>query len=94
MQEISVQPHCCYRITLQVKTENLQPAERFRFQALAGERSLAPLNLSVPATTDWQTVTVGFNSLEYKQVRLYFGVWGGESGRFWLDDIQLEEVGC
>ena len=93
MQEISVQPHRCYRITFQVKTENLQPVGRFRFQALAGERSLAPLNLSVPATTDWQTVTVGFNSLEYKQVRLYFGVWGGESGRFWLDDIQLEEVG-
>jgi len=36
---------------------------------------------------------MGFNSLNYDMVRLYVGVWGGKSGRFWLDDLAIEEVG-
>jgi len=26
-------------------------------------------------------------------VRIYAGVWGGKGGRFWIDDVRLEEVG-
>ncbi|MGC9327494.1 MAG: hypothetical protein ACP5I1_07655 [Candidatus Hinthialibacter sp.] len=92
MQEVAVTPHRCYRLTFQVKTENLQPEGSLRFMALADERSLAPIDLSIPSTTDWRTVSVGFNSLDYNQVKIYIGVWGGKSGQFWLDDIRLEEV--
>ena len=40
MFEVPVRPHRSYRVTGWVKTEKLQPADRFQVQVLAGERSL------------------------------------------------------
>ena len=93
MFEVPVRPHRCYRVTAWLKTENLQPAGRFQIQVLAGERSLAPVTIRTDPTSDWHPVVVGFNSMEYDKVRLYAGVWGGKDGRFWLDDLRIEEVG-
>lgn len=92
MFEVPVRPHRCYRVTGWVKTEKLQPADRFQVQVLAGERSLAPVRVHVEPTTDWKQFTIGFNSLQFEQVRVYAGVWGGRDGRFWLDDLRIEEV--
>jgi hypothetical protein len=39
MQTVKFQPHRCYRMTLWVKTEGLQPATAFRVMALAGNRT-------------------------------------------------------
>ncbi|UCF17739.1 MAG: hypothetical protein JSW59_09800, partial [Phycisphaerales bacterium] len=94
MQEVEVQPQRCYRISCMVKTESLEPAGCFRATALALDgRSLAPWNPGVPSTTEWRKVEMGFNSLGYDKVRIYLGVWGGVSGRFWVDDLEIEEVG-
>ncbi len=94
MQEIKVRPHRCYRITCYVKTDSLEPDGSFRIQVLtAGGRSLAPWDPRVPGTSDWRKVVMGFNSLEYDMVRIYLGAWGGKSGRFWVDDLSIEEVG-
>ena len=93
MQEVSVCPYHCYRVSLWAKTEGLEPERAFRVLALAGERSLAPYDPRVPATTDWRTVAFGFNSLEFDKVRLYVGCWGAKKGRFWVDDLRIEEVG-
>jgi hypothetical protein len=92
MFEVPVRPHRCYRVTGWVKTENLQPADRFQVQVLAGERSLAPVRVPVGPTVDWRQFTIGFNSLQFEKVRVYAGVWGGREGRFWLDDMRIEEV--
>lgn len=93
MQEVSVKPHRCYRVTIWVKTEGLQPSGSFHVQALAGNRSLAPRTFHVPPTSDWGKLTMMFNSLTFDKVRLYAGVWGGREGKFWLDDWTIEEVG-
>ena len=94
MQEVKVRPHRCYRITCYVKTDSLEPGGSFRVQVLtAGGRSLAPWDPRVPSTSDWRKVVMGFNSLEYDTVRIYLGAWGGKSGRFWVDDLSVEEVG-
>ncbi|HVV71037.1 MAG TPA: carbohydrate binding domain-containing protein [Verrucomicrobiae bacterium] len=93
MQTVKVQPHRCYRATLWVKTENLQPANAFRMLALAGERELAPREFHIPPTTDWRKVTMLFNSLDNEKLSLYAGLWGGKSGKVWLDDWTLDEVG-
>jgi len=94
MQEIKVRPHRCYRLTCYVKTDSLEPTGSFRIQVLtAGGRSLAPWDPRVPGTSDWRKVVMGFNSLEYDMVRIYLGAWGGKSGRFWVDDLSVEEVG-
>jgi hypothetical protein len=93
MQEITVRPRRCYRVSFWVKTEGLVPERAFRVLVLAGKRSLAPWAPRVPATTDWRKVSFGFNSLDYKQVRLYVGCWGARGGRFWVDDLRIEEAG-
>lgn len=93
MQQVSVHPYRCYRVSCWVKTEQLDPPGAFRIQVLAGERALAPIEFNVPRTADWTRYSFIFNSLQFDRVRLYAGVWGGRSGRFWLDDWQIEEVG-
>ncbi|HXR07312.1 MAG TPA: carbohydrate binding domain-containing protein [Candidatus Acidoferrum sp.] len=94
MQEIAVPPHRCYRVSLWVKTENLQPADAFHLMALAGkDQEIAPRNFNVPSTTDWRKISMLFNSLSFDKIRLYAGLWGGKSGKVWLDDWSIEETG-
>ncbi len=93
MQEVRVQPHRCYRVSVWVKTENLQPADAFVISALNQDRSIASLKPSLPPTSDWKKIQFLFNSAAFDTVRLYAGIWGGKSGKFWLDDWALEEVG-
>jgi len=94
MQEVAVKPHRCYRVSVWVKTEGLEPKGCFRVQVLTEKgRALAPFDPQVPATADWRQVVLGFNSLEFDRVRLYVGGWGGKAGRFWVDDLEIVEVG-
>jgi hypothetical protein len=93
MQEVAVRPHRCYRISLWAKTDQLQPTRGFKIQVLAGNRALAPRVFNLAPTSDWRKLTMVFNSLEFESVRLYAGMWGGQSGRLWLDDWILEEIG-
>ncbi len=93
MQTIQVQPHRCYRVTVWVKTDGLEPPNAFQMVALVDNRSLAPREFRLPATGDWRKISMLFNSLTYDRVRLYAGLWGGKSGRVWLDDWSVEEVG-
>ena len=93
MQEVHVLPHRCYRVSVWVKTENLQPAGAFAISVLNKDRSIASLRSSVSPTSDWEKIQFLFNSASFETVRLYAGVWGGKSGKFWLDDWALEEVG-
>jgi hypothetical protein len=94
MQEVKVRPHLCYKLTCWVKTDSLQPEGSFRISVLTFEgRNLAPWDPAVASTADWRRVAMGFNSLDVDMVRIYVGVWGGETGRFWVDDLKIEEVG-
>lgn len=93
MQEIRVRPRRCYRMRLWVKTEGLAPPGGFAIQVLAGKRTLAPRQFSLPSTGDWQKLTTVFNSLDFDSVRIYAGMWGGKGGELWLDDWAIEEIG-
>jgi hypothetical protein len=93
MQEIKVTPHRSYRFTLWAKAEKLEPRNCFRVLVLAGDRDIAPREFRLNESGEWQKITLVFNSLEFDKVRIYAGVWGGKTGRFWLDDGSVEEVG-
>jgi hypothetical protein len=94
MQEVQLQPSRCYRLSLWVKTEGLQPAGAFRMMVLTDkDGDLAPREFHLPATADWRKISMLFNSSDSEKVRLYAGVWGGKTGKFWLDDWSLEQVG-
>jgi hypothetical protein len=93
MQTMKVQPQRCYRVSVWVKTEGLQPTGAFNLQALANDRSLAPRQFNLAPTGDWRKLTMLVNSLNYDRIRLYAGMWGGKAGKLWLDDWTVEEVG-
>jgi len=93
MQEVHVAPRRCYRVSLWVKTENLEPTGGFQIALYAGKRNLAPRKFKLPATGDWQELTMIFNSLGFQDIRIYAGMWGGKAGKLWLDDWSIEEVG-
>jgi hypothetical protein len=93
MQSVRVEPHRCYRVTLWVKTEGLQPVNAFRVMALAGDHDVAPREFKLAATADWRKLTMLVNSLGHDRLRFYAGLWGGKAGKVWLDDWTLEEVG-
>jgi hypothetical protein len=93
MQTVKVHPHRCYRMTLWVKTEGLQPANAFRVMALADNRELAPRQFNLPATSDWRKISALVNSLNNESIHLYAGLWDGKRGKVWLDDWSIEEVG-
>ncbi|MBN2507347.1 MAG: hypothetical protein JXQ71_11690 [Verrucomicrobia bacterium] len=69
-QEVRVQPHRCYRVSVWVKTESLEPASGFQMLTLAGDRDIAPRQFNLPATADWRKLTLLFNSLHFHKVRL------------------------
>lgn len=94
MQEIKVIPHRCYLVSVWVKTENLQPADAFNITVLGGNRSLAPRRFNLPSTTDWRKITMVFNSMDHDKVRVYAGLWGGRSGKVWIDDWSVKEIGA
>lgn len=93
MQGIAVRPNRHYRVHAWVRTQDLQPASAFRIQVYGEKGVLVPVDLQLPATTDWRPVEMTFNSRQYAKVRLYVGLWGGRSGRAWVDDLAIEEVG-
>lgn len=93
MQEVHLKPQRCYRVSFWVKTQGLRPPNAFRMLALAEGRELAPRTLAVPATCPWRKVSALVNSLDYERLNLYLGVWGATEGKFWVDDLSIEEVG-
>lgn len=92
MAELPVEPHRQYRFSAWVKTQDLQPAP-FLLQIYIGDRPISSVRPTLAATQGWTQVTCTFNSMDAKEVRLYAGLWGGKTGRLWLDDLKLEEIG-
>ncbi len=93
MQQIRVQRERCYRVTLWVRTEGLQSPRSFQVMVRGKDRELAPRTFHIPPTSDWRQLVFLFNSMKEDHVSLHAGVWGAKSGRFWIDDWRVEEVG-
>jgi len=93
-QTLSVKPFRYYHVSVAVKTENFDAASDVRIAVLApGGVSLNYYEPRVARTQDWRRVDITFNSLEFADVSLYLGVWGGRRGRIWWDDVRIEPGG-
>lgn len=96
IQRVKVRPHACYRFSCWVKTQHLTGASAFHLLASgAGEKSrqLTYHEGGLKPDQDWSLVDVVFNSLDQAEVNLYVGLWGGETGTLWVDDLKCEELG-
>ncbi len=91
---VKVSPFRCYHVEVWIKTENFEHPNGIKIAVLTPDgKSLSYKDLRVKRTQDWTLHHVIFNSLEYTQVRIYLGVWGGKGGALWWDDANIEEVG-
>ena len=92
MQEIAVKPQRQYRFSCWAKTEDLGPASAFRIQVYGPKAAIAPITVRMPATSDWQQISLTFSSSEFAKVKIYAGLWGGKTGKLWFDDFKVEEM--
>jgi len=91
-QVLRVEPFRQYHVSVWVKSAGIRPASEVRVALLTEDgRSLNYTDLGVLPTQDWKRHDIVFNSLHYDRVRLYLGIWGGESGTLWWDDLRVEE---
>ena len=52
------------------------------------------MGATVNSTQGWTQYTFTFNSLNYPQIRIYFGLWGSITGSLWFDDVSdISELG-
>ncbi len=56
-----------------------------------GNGTVASHSPSVKSTQDWTDVSFEFVNNQETTLLLYAGIWGGLSGQFWLDDLQLSQ---
>jgi hypothetical protein len=91
MQKVAVQPGHAYRFTVKMKTEGLGPVSGVQLLALSGKNTLASACPPVQPTQDWTEATLDFITRDQTEVNVYAGIWGGKTGRFWLDDLQVRE---
>jgi hypothetical protein len=93
-QTLALQPYRQYHISLWVKTEDLRGA-RPEVKVLLPdfESGLSFETFRVEPTQEWRRYDLVFNSLNHDSAHLYVGTWGGNRGKFWLDDLVIEEIG-
>jgi hypothetical protein len=93
VQKLKLKPWRQYHVSVRVKTQDFHGQPEIKaLPAKDGARSLQWANLGVKPTQDWKEHHVVFNSLEFADISLYFGVWGAGSGSLWWDDAKIEEV--
>lgn len=94
---VNCQQYRGYVLSAWVKTENFSGGE-VRLFAYGNEgsewRALSFTNLDIPSTSNkWLNVQVYFNTLYFKKVNLYCGVWGAGKGTIWWDKFEIFDLG-
>lgn len=99
-QQVKVRPGRRYRFSCHVKVDDLLPDHGVlmiqaytkepngRFVSAGGKRVDA-----ITSQDGWWRVSCEFQSGASDCVNLWAGAWGAQSGRFWLDDASIEEIG-
>jgi hypothetical protein len=88
---LQVAPFRCYHVSVAIRTQDFTGAPEIK--VLADGRDLQRQDLGVQRTQDWQVHHVVFNSLDNREIDLYFGVWKGANGVLQWKNWQLEECG-
>ena len=93
-QPIKLQPHRQYRISFWLKTENLSPADpEVKVLTPDAKYAISFETFHTDPTQDWKHYDLVFNSLGYSDAMLYAGIWDGNNGKMWWDDLKVEEIG-
>jgi hypothetical protein len=91
VKTVKVSPFRQYHISVRIKTQDFHGVPEVK--VLAGDHALEYNDLGVKPTQDWTTHHTVFNSLEHRELNIYFGCWDGGKGSLWYAEPKLEEVG-
>ena len=92
-QVLDVHPWQQYRVQLWIKSDGLDKNAGVRcFAATPSGKRLSFMDLGVAKTQDWKQHTIIFNSQDNERVTLFAGMFGGNKGKLWIDDIKVEEA--
>jgi hypothetical protein len=93
-QKLAVRPYSYYHLSVAVKTEKFESASEVRIAVLAKDGvALNYYQPHIEPTQGWTRIDITFNSLEFSEVNLYLGIWGGKGGKIWWDDVRIEQGG-
>ncbi len=92
MQPVKTKPGASYRFSLKIRTQDLKPAGAVRLLVLADGKTVTSQSPRVKSTQDWTEVGLDILNVKQKELRIYAGVWGAKSGKFWLDDLRLRSA--
>ena len=93
--QVKLMPHRRYRMRVFAKTEGLVPNKSkfmLQFYRMNGSQ-IATLKPDIAPTQDWTEYSLAFFSGDESEGRFFMGMWGGEQGKLWIDDIRLEMDG-
>ncbi len=92
-QRIMLKPWRQYHIRVFFKSQNFGGFSQLEILS-ASDSTKIPFNAAIRAngSHDWTELNYAFDSQDTTDAYLYFGVWGGNSGTIWFDDVQLEET--
>jgi len=92
-QKIAVAPRRTYRLTFKIRTDGLKPVSGLKAMVYSEGESLASIQPNVKPTQDWTRISLEYINTDRKAVVIYIGIWGGKSGKFWVDDIRFSQSG-
>ena len=92
-QKFALKPWRQYHLRIWVKTQDFAGSAMAEVIDSANyDLSRVGSTLHVNGTHDWTPVDLAFDSKDSTEGALFFGVWGGNKGTIWFDDISIEET--
>jgi hypothetical protein len=92
---LTLTPHRLYHVQFWMRTQALS-GNQMEVKVLdsSGATTVSQLDatISFGATQGWTEVDLTFNSRQSAKATLYLGMWGGNQGNVWIDDIVVEET--
>ena len=97
-QDVAVRPCAMYRLSFWLKTEDFDDSRKaFVWQIkVPGKRNTHATGnrgRNAPQREDWRQHQLVFVSGETNSITVLIGSTGQGGGRFWIDDVRLEEIG-
>jgi hypothetical protein len=93
MKKIVMKPFRQYRVSTDIKTEDVENPEVIAVYVVgAGDRHICFARFAgIAKTQDWTQYSIVFNSQDLSGAQFYIGGWAVKAGRFWMDNIKIEE---
>jgi hypothetical protein len=92
-QALKVKPWRYYHVSVMIKTQDFDAPRTFNAMALGKTNGLVHQTFEIKPTQDWTKIDIVFNTLDNDTVSVYFGSWGGQKGKMWIDDVKIEPAG-